>query len=218
MELNEAQLIALVNSLVDSIYPNPEDPGPVGPWGPWIREALKQQGPWPEPWNGPQPDPWQSPSLYGRAAITALARLVGQVDDHGNPFGGRQPRPNWNIIALLNALASLNPQPLPPVNPDIRFARSLATVALQQAHQAGGEQGGNLLFRFGEDWCGTLILIPFRPKPGEPSEPRPPRPQESLVLGAQLVRASSSVESVAVKKAAEEVGHKIFAYGLAGPA
>ncbi len=224
MEPNEIRMIALVNLLVDAFYPNPDDPGPVGPWGPWIREALKE-GPIPEPWGwhlgtGRDGYWWQeyhpgSPP-YWKAALAELTGLAAQVDNHDNPFGGRRPRPNWVINALLHELVSLNPQPLPPVDSGIGFARSLADVALRRVREAGSEQGGSLLLRFSEDWCGTVIRIPFPPKPAGPGEPRPPRPQESLVLGAALVRSSSSIEDAALKKVAEAAGRRIFEHGLSG--
>lgn len=197
MEPNEIRMIALVNRLTDAFYPNPDDPGPVGPWGPWIREALKE-GPLPEPWG------WRV------AALAELAGLAGQVDNHDNPFGGRRPRPNW---ALLSDLASLNPQPLPPVASGIGFARSLANVVDRRAREAGSEQGGNLLRRFAEDVCGNVPLFPkIPPKSGD--EPRPPRPEELVVLGAALVRAASSIEVGSLRKATEEAGRRIFEQGL----
>lgn len=162
---------------------------------------------------------WQDyhpgPPPYWKAALAEPAKLAGHVDDRNNPFDGRQPRPNWIIGALLSDLVSLNPQLLPPVDPGIGFARTLADVALRHAHEAGGEQGSSVLLRFSEDWCGT-IRISIPPKPGDPGEPRPPRPQESLVLGAALVRAASWSEDGAVKKAAEAAGHRIFGHGLSG--
>ncbi|MCW5808952.1 MAG: hypothetical protein KIT31_41755 [Deltaproteobacteria bacterium] len=191
MEPNENRLIVLVNLLTDALYPNPEDPGPVGPWGPWIREA---------------------------SAKAALAGLAGHVDDRDHPFGGRWPHPNWAwIVAAMRDLASLNPQPLPPRDPGIVFARNLADVAIRRAREVGGEQGGSTLRRFAEDWCGTVSHF-LPPKPGDPGEPRPPRPEESLVLGAALVRASASIDVPALKQAAEEAGRKIFDHGLAGMA
>jgi hypothetical protein len=204
MELNEIRLIALVNLLTDAFYPNPDDPGPVGPWGPWIREALKEL-PFHRPWKeGPLPEPWR------RAASTA--------DDDwwkNSPIGPHPgPHPNWLIGGLLRELVSLNPQPLPPVDGGIGFARILANVALRHAREVGGEQGGSLLLRFSEDWCGTVIQIPISPKPNDPGEPRPPRPEESLVLGAALIRAASSSEIATLKNAAEEAGHRIFKHGL----
>jgi len=231
MESNAIRLIALVNLLTDAFYPNPDDPGPVGPWGPWIKEALKD-GPYPEPWkDGPLPDPWgwrvaadghwwqdyhPGPPPYWKAALAELAGLAGQVDNHENPFGGRTPRPNWIIGALLRDLASLNPQPLPPVDSGIGFARNLANIALRRAREAGGEQGSSLLLRFSDDWCGTVIRIPIPPKPGRPDEPRPPRPLESLVLGATLVRAASSTDVATLEKAADQAGRRIFEHGLSG--
>lgn len=218
MELNDNRLIAMVNLLVDATLPRPDDPDPVGPWGPWIREALNE-GPLPDPWRpaaAPDGHWWQEhhpgPPPYGTALLQDLA---GQVDDHANPFGGRRPRPNWVLGALLRDLASLNPQPLPPVDGGIGFAAALARTALRHARQAGGDQGGHLLRRFAEDWCGTVIRLPKRPTPGGGEEPRPPRPQESLVLGAALVRAADRADDEALKRATEDAGRKIFAKGLA---
>lgn len=223
--MDEIRFIALVNRLTDALYPNPDDSGPVGPWGPWISEAIKE-GPHPEPWGwrtaarSADGHWWQEyhpgPPPYWKAALAEVANLAAQVDNHDNPFGGRRPRPNWVIGALLHDLASLNPQPLPPIASGIGFARALANVAIRRAREAGGEQGGSLLHRFSEDWCGTVIRIPFPPKPGDPGEPRPPRPEESLVLGATLVRAAGSSEVTMLKKAAEEAGHRIFEHGLSG--
>lgn len=236
MKSTEIQLMALVNSLVGSALPNPENPEPAGPWEKWIRAAILKKDRDPLPWlePGPLPDPWNlnlvsrllndywwqvdhpGPPPHWSATIAALSALVAPVGDTPNPFGTfGKPRPNWEIAALLSALVSLNPQPLPPAGPDIGFAKSLAVVAWQQALQAEGEQGGNLLRKFAEDWCGTMILIPVRPKIGEPGEPRPPRPQESLVLGAQLVHAARFAENAGIKEAAEEAGHMIFGHGLA---
>lgn len=207
MELDQGRLVAVVNLLTDSFYPNPDDPGPAGPWGPWIREAMREL-PFPQSSNrkGPLPDPW-------RAAFAALAGLSGHVDDRDAPW--RRPRPNWIAEAFLD-LASLNPQPLPPVDLGIQFARSLADVAMRRAQEAGGDQGGRFLQRFADDWCGTVIRLPIPPKPGDPGEPRPPRPQESLVLGAALIRAASTSEDATLKEAAEGAGHKIFENGLSG--
>lgn len=220
MELDEIRLVALVNRLTDAFLPSPDGPEPVGPWGRWIREAL-DEGPHPEPWkNGPVPDPWiwraAAHAAYGHL-LADLAGLVRHVDDYENPSGGRRPRPNWALRALLRDLASLNPQSLPPVNSGVVFARNLAYVALRRARDAGSEQGGSLLGRFSDDWCGTLWR-PFPPKPGEPGEPRPPRPEESLVLGATLIRAAGSSEFAALREAAEGAGRRIFTHGFAGMA
>ncbi|OWQ85630.1 hypothetical protein CDN99_21325 [Roseateles aquatilis] len=225
MESNEMQLVALVNLLTDAVYPNPDDPGPIGPWGPWIRDALAR-GPLPDPWRARAAAQtsdghwWQEhhpgPPPYWGAVIAALTNLAGHVDNRENPFGGGQPRPNWAINAMLRDLASLNPQPLPPVDSGIVFARTLASVALSRAHEAGAEKGSDLLHRFSEDWCGTVILVPIPLKPGDPGAPRPPRPQESLVLGAALIRAAGSIETVGLKKAVEESGRRIFEHGLSG--
>ena len=227
MEANEIRLVALVNLLTDAAYPNPDDSGPIGPWGPWIREALKDRR-FPQHLNGPLPEPWgelraagmvnahwwqddhPGPPPYWKAALADLAGHF--VDDLDQP-GPKPPRPNWRIGLLLRDLASLNPQPLPPVDGGIGFARSLADVALRGARGVGGEQGSSLLLRFAEDWCGNSMKIPTPPKP-VPGEPRPPRPEESLVLGASLIRAAGSVEFVTLKKAAEEAGRQIFEHGL----
>lgn len=198
MELNETRLIALVNRLVDVGYPDPDGPEPIGPWGPWIREALKV---------GPLPEAWA-------ASAAASTTDSHWWQDYYQP--GPPPRFNWSVAALLRDLASLNPQPLPPVDGGIGFARALAHVALRRAREARGEQQGSLLLRFAEDWCGTVIRIPIPPKPGDPGEPRPPRPEESLVLGAALVRAAGSREDAALKKAAEDAGRRIFEHGLSG--
>lgn len=218
MEPNEIRLIALVNLLTDAFLPDPDDPGPVGPWGPWIRDALHG------PWGGSAAlravdgHWWQEhhpgPPPHWHAALMELAGLAGQVDDHLDPFKGRRPLPNWLLAELLRNLATLNPQPLPPVDSGVVFARNLATVALRRAHEAGGEQGGRQLLRFAEDWCGTVIRIPIPPRPGNPGEPRPPRPQESLVLGAALVRAAAAIEDATLKKATEEAGRGIFEHGF----
>jgi hypothetical protein len=233
MEANEIRLIALVNRLTDAFYPNPDDPGPVGPWGPWIRDALKEE-PFPQPWKeGPLPEPWrraastedddwwknspigphQGPPV--RAILAALAGLSGLFDNELT-VGGKRPHPNWHGGGLLGDLVSLNPQPLPPKDGGIGFARALANVALRRAREAGGEQGASLLHQFSEDWCGTVIRFPVPPKPDDPGEPRPPRPEESLVLGAALIRAASSIEVATLKHAAEEAGQRIFKYGLSG--
>ncbi len=216
MEPNEIRLIALVNLLTDAFYPNPDDPGPVGPWGPWIREALKE-GPLPDPWRrraaaSADDDDWwwQGPRPF--PPYKALAELAGHFDNELDSSGGT-PRPNWRIGALLSDLASLNPQPLPPIDGGIGFARMLALVALRRAQEAGGEQGGSLLRRFSEDWCGNSIKIPALSKP-VPGEPRPPRPEESLVLGAALIRAASSSEVATLQKAAKDAGQAIFKHGL----
>lgn len=218
MELHEGQVIALVNLLGDSLVPDPDDSGPIGPWGPWIKDALRQS-PVPDPWR---PDAgvagawWHDyhpgPPPYWRTALEMLANAAWQVDDHNGRWG--RPRPNWFLGALLRDLASLNPQPLPPVDPGVIFARSLSSVAMQRAGQAGGEQGGRMLRRFSDDWCGTM-RIPLPKKPGDPGEPRPPRPQESLVLGAALVRAGGRSDDAALKSAAQEAGRRIFQHGFA---
>lgn len=217
MEPNEIRLIALVNALADVSYPIPDDPEPVGPWGPWIRDALKE-GPHPEPWSermATRPTEGRGRASYRAALLAELAGLAGQVDDHDNPFGGRRPRPNWDVGLLLRDPASLNPQPLPPLDPGIHFARALANVAFRRAQEAGEEKGGSLLRRFSEDWCGTF-RIPVPPKPGDPDDPRPPRPEESLVLGAALVRMANSGAADTLKRTAGEAGYRIFKHGLSG--
>lgn len=230
-DANELRMIALVNLLADSFYPDPEDPGPAGPWGPWIKEAISS-GPFAQPWRyGPLPDPWlrhdlganteskwwqdyhPGPPPYWKAALADLLALAGQVDDHANPFGGQRPRPNWAVLALLRDIASLNPQPLPPVDSVFGFARRLATVALRRSREAGGEEGSRLLHRFADDWCGNNFRIPPLPAP-RPGEPRPPRPEESLVLGAALFRGAASSDPGALMHAAEAAGRKVFAHGI----
>jgi hypothetical protein len=232
MEQNETRLIALVNLFADAFYPNPDDPEPIGPWGPWIREALNE-GQYPHPWRRvPLPDPWSTraaatttdghwwqehhpgPPPYWKVFLAEVAALAGQVDDHDRPFGGRRPRPNWVIAALLHDLASLDLQHLP--SSPIGFARSLANVALRHAREAGGEEGSLLLRRFSEDWCGTVIRFPSLPIPLDLDEPRPPRPEESLVLGAALIRATGSSEIGTLKQAGEDAGRRIFQHGLSG--
>lgn len=197
MQLDARHLPALVNRLVDGFYPNPDDPDPIGPWGPWIKEALKHL-PW---WVGPLPDPWER----GRLNAT---------DDHWWQDYHPGPRP-WS--RTFADLAALNPQPLPPVDTGIAVARRLATVALRHASAAGGEQGGQMLRAFVDDWCGTMWRFRVPRGPGWPvGEPRPPRPEESLVLGAALIRASGFAEFGALKKAGEEAGKRIFEHGMAG--
>jgi hypothetical protein len=224
MEANDIRLIALVNRLTDAFYPNPDDPGPVGPWGPWIRDALNE-GPHPEPWRraaSTEDDDWWKNSPVGphpgpplRAILAALAGLNGLFDNELTA-GGKRPHPNWHGGGLLSDLVALNPQPLPPKAGGIGFARALAFVALRRAREAGGEQGASLLRQFSEGWCGTVIPLPGLPKPHDPGEPRPPRPEESLVLGATLIRAARLSEVATLKHAAEEAGQRIFNYGLSG--
>lgn len=186
MQLDARQLPALVNRLVDGFYPNPDDPDPIGPWGPWIKEAL-HDGPFPQPWrDGPLPDPWER----GRLNTT---------DDHWWQDYHPGPRP-WGQREL-----------------GMVMARRLATVALRRANAAGGEQGGRMLSAFVDDWCGTMWRFRVPRGPGRPlGEPRPPRPEESLVLGAALIRASGFAEFGALKKAGEAAGLRIFEHGMQG--
>lgn len=204
MEANEIRLIALVNRLADAFYPNPDDADPVGPWGPWIKEALLD-GPFPEPWKqGPLPDPW-----HGRS-VASMVNGYWWQDDHPGP------PPYWKAaLRDIASFVSLNPQPLPPRYTGIAFARNLATVALRRAHDVGGEQGGSLLHSFSKDWCGNEIKIPTLSRP-VPTEPRPPRPEESLVLGAALIRAAGSSDVATVAKAGKEAGSQIFQHGFSG--
>lgn len=225
MESNDSRLIAVVNLFADALFPKPDDPDPPGPWGPWIREALHGTSD-PEPWKqNPLPDPW-SRSANWAAALVQLASLAGQVDDHSNPFGGRQPRPNWALAALQQNLAYLNPQPLPPSQSPIGFAWNLAHVALRHAREAGREEGSRMLLQFANDYCGNdpRFLLPkwrvppwwwpFPRDPNDPDGPRPPRPEESLVLGATLIRASAAADMAVIRQAGEQAGQQIFKSGL----
>lgn len=198
MPMDARQLPLLVNRLVDAFYPDPDDPDPVGPWGPWIREALKHlRGP------GPLPDPWEGGW-----------RLAATDDNHWWQDYHPGPRP-WRLH--FADLAALNPQPLPPVDGGLALARGLATVALRRATAAGGEQGGQMLRAFVDDWCGTMWRFRIPRWIGRPpGEPRPPRPEESLVLGAALIRASAFAEFAPLRKAGEEAGKKIFEHGMQG--
>jgi len=221
MAPHELRLIAVVNLLTDLLLPNPDGPEPEGPWAPWLRESLSM-GPFPQPWKeGPLPEPWKEgplPDPWARAAVTAalgqLGGLTGQVDDHNDPFHGRRPRPNWFVGALMRDLTYLNPQPPPPIDSGIAFARNLAIVAMRHATEAGDEKGGSMLKHFSDDWCGTMWRPPIPKKPGDPGEPRPPRPQESLVLGAALFRATRAMEDGALRVAGEDAARKIFEQGL----
>ena len=215
MPPHELRLMAVVNLLTDLLLPNPGVPEPVGPWAPWLREALLM-GPYPHPWDesGPLPDPWRRASLT--AALDSPGGLSGHVDDHNNPFPGRQPRPNWFLGALMRDLASLNPQPLPPIDLGIALARNLAGVAMRHAAAAGDEKGSGMLKRFSEDWCGTMWRPTVPTKPGSPGEPRPPRPEESLVMGAALFRTTLAMQDGALKSAGEDAARRVFEQGLFG--
>lgn len=208
MEPDDTRLIALVNLLANAAigYPDPDDADPIGPWGPWIREAQAAQhrnaaGYW---WQDVHPGP---PPYW------VMAGLAGLFDNELNP--GR-PGPNWVLAALLRDLAFLNPQPLPPIDTGIAMARNLGSVVLRRAGTAGAGEGSDLLRRFAADWCGNEPIIPKLPKKGDPGEPRPPRPEESLVLGAALVRAARTVADAALQKAADAAGRRIFQHGLSG--
>lgn len=154
---------------------------------------------------GPIGPPW-GPWVREAWVATVQSRHFGIRGDLValNP----QPLPPGEIVAL-------NPQPLPPADLGIGFAKALAYVALRRASAAGSDQGSGLLLKFADDWCGTVVPIPL-PKPGNPGDPRPPRPEESLVLGATLIRAAKSAGIGALTRSADEAGRKILEFGLSG--
>lgn len=204
MNRDHLPLIAVVNLIADGIigFPDPDDVDLPGPWGPWIREVMAM-GPTPWPWkSGPLPDPW---------ALAVIGGLAGHYDDELNPFGGKGPKPSW--AALYRGLNYLNPQPLPPVDEGILFASRLASVVVRKARETGGEKGAGLLRSFASDWCGNEIPLPPIKWPIDPRGPRPPRPEESLVLGARLVRASAAVADASLRNAVADAGRKIFGHG-----
>ncbi len=180
----------------NSGQPDPDHPLKPGPWDPVTRIAAKEIlrfGTSSETWRyGPQPEPWTT-AVLGNALLALITRHLPALRDV------------IGEVRRAGEEASLNPQPLPPLEAfTIALAEALVTRvelladvagAFTDARTSGAERAavlvGGHVGRLIDDYCGNGFRLVW-PFPGPPPWwfKAEVGARELLMLGAHLNAAS----------------------------
>jgi hypothetical protein len=199
--------IAAVQFLAELFYPNPDDDTPPGPWGPVMRDVLDRLAVGrPEVWRAnelPQdPIPW-------REAVGGSSRY-GPLPDPWRRQAGLEVR-----RALGRAVYTwLNPQPLPPEPPRIRFMGAIADRMAEEAYPKANGQPGPFA-QLVDEICGNDFRLrwPF-PWPPPPWWAGDVRGSDLVLAGARMGLLANRAPEGEVRTRLAEASRGMFNRGI----